>query len=115
MQVQENDILLHYVLGGVYCWAGYSHVVKPPTPTQDPQSESDKMFPYSMRIRQGTWLTSPEECFLTRSIIGLSHNNWHRKGYVRVKLSDALLIIKAVNDAVGKGAPINDDPFLDKW
>ncbi len=112
--VHVGDILLHYV-NGVHCWAGYSHVVAPPTQTLNPQTEEDKAYPYSMRIKQGKWLNSPHECFTTRTIPGLSHYNWHRKGYVRVKPTDAALIMKAVNDTSGKKIATADNAFLEKW
>jgi hypothetical protein len=112
--VQRGDILLHHVLG-VQCWAGYSYIVEPPTPTHDPQTEEDKAYPYSMRISRGTWLNSPDKCFLTCKIPGLSHYSWHRKGYVRVEHKDAELIMKAVDVANGNKTSKADAAFLEKW
>ena len=104
---------MHYVLG-VHCWSGYSHVVEPPVRTPNPHTEWGKAYPYSIRIRQGQWLRTPYECSLTHSILGLPHDNWHRKAYVRVKTADALLVKKAVDEAYGKQGKVEPE-FLKKW
>jgi hypothetical protein len=112
--VQSGDVLLHYVLG-VHCWSGYSHVVEPPVRTLDPQTEWEKAYPYNIRIRQGKLLYTPYECSLTHStMLALSHNNWHRKAYVRVKVADALLVKQAVDEAYGKKGKAEHE-FLSKW
>ena len=112
--MQRGDILLHHVLG-VQCWAGYSKIVEPPTPTHDPQSEEDKAYPYSIRISRGIWLDSHDKCFLTCKVPGLSHYSWHRKGYVRVDPKDAELIMRAVEAASDNTTDNADASFLEKW
>jgi hypothetical protein len=114
INVQQGDIILHHV-NGARCWAGYSEVIEQARKTPNPQTEGDKAYPFSLRIKAVKWLTTGEEFFRTRSkTIGLSHDNWHRKGYVQVNNTDAARIMEAIDNAIGTKIGIDDADFKEK-
>lgn len=113
--VVADDILLHYT-NRIKCWSGYSIVSTPAEKISNPQNEWEKAYPYKIQIKPQVCLAQPEQLILTqtRLLPDLSHDNWHRKSYLRVSPNDAAIIMNAIDKAQESKGEVDAD-FLKKF